>query len=112
MGQGKARIRIHDIVKVIKGKDRGKVGKVVKVNGKERNLIVEKVNIVKRHVRPSNSNPQGGIVEKENPIPLSNVMVMCDKCNGPTRVEYRYTEAGEKFRYCKHCEEIIEAKKK
>ncbi len=112
MTQVKSKVRKHDIVKVIKGRDRGKIGKVVKVTIGNARVVVEKVNMVKRHVRPSNTNPQGGIVEKENSIPIANVMVMCDKCNAPTRVEYRFTDGGEKFRHCKHCGEIIEAKKK
>ncbi|RMG61119.1 MAG: 50S ribosomal protein L24 [Deltaproteobacteria bacterium] len=112
MTKPKLRIRRNDIVKVIKGKDRGKVGKVIKVIPEKRRVIVEKVNIVKRHVRPSAAFPQGGILEKEASISVANVMLMCDKCNQPTRVGYRITEAGEKFRYCKKCGEVIEAKKK
>ncbi len=112
MAQVKMRIRRNDIVKIIKGKDRGKVGKVIRVLPEKGKIIVEKVNVVKRHVRPSNVNPQGGIIEKETPIFATNAMIMCDKCNKPVRVGYRITEAGEKFRFCKSCEETIEAKKK
>lgn len=112
MGQVKFRIRRNDIVKVIKGKDRGKVGKVIRVFPDKGKVIVEKVNIVKRHVRPSNVNPQGGIIEMEKAIFITNVMIMCDKCNREVRVGYKITEAGEKFRFCKNCDETIEAKKK
>lgn len=112
MAQVKLRIRRNDIVKVMRGKDRGKVGKVINVFPHKGKVIVEKVNIVKRHVRPSNVNPQGGIIEKESPIFITNVMIMCDKCNKPVRVGYRTTEGGEKFRYCKNCDEVIEVKKK
>jgi large subunit ribosomal protein L24 len=112
MSHVKFRIRRNDIVRVIRGKDRGKVGKVIRVLPDKKKVIVEKVNIVKRHVRPSNVNPQGGIIEKELPIFITNVMIMCDKCNKPVRVGYKVTDGGEKFRYCKNCEEVIEAKKK
>ncbi|NIS74850.1 MAG: 50S ribosomal protein L24 [Deltaproteobacteria bacterium] len=112
MAHVKFRIRRNDIVRVIRGKDRGKVGKVIRVLPDKKKVIVEKVNIVKRHVRPSNVNPQGGIIEKELPIFITNVMIMCDKCNKPVRVGYKATDGGEKFRYCKNCEEVIEAKKK
>jgi large subunit ribosomal protein L24 len=112
MSHVKFRIRRNDIVRVIRGKDRGKVGKVIRVLPDKKKVVVEKVNIVKRHVRPSNVNPQGGIIEKELPIFITNVMIMCDKCNKPVRVGYKVTDGGEKFRYCKNCEEVIEAKKK
>jgi large subunit ribosomal protein L24 len=112
MAHVKFRIRRNDIVRVIRGKDRGKVGKVIRVLPDKKKVVVEKVNIVKRHVRPSNVNPQGGIIEKELPIFITNVMIMCDKCNKPVRVGYKVTDGGEKFRYCKNCEEVIEAKKK
>jgi large subunit ribosomal protein L24 len=112
MAHVKFRIRQNDIVRVIRGKDRGKVGKVIRVLPDKKKVIVEKVNMVKRHVRPSDVNPQGGIIEKESPIFITNVMIMCDRCNKPVRVGYKITDGGEKFRYCKICEEVIEEKKK
>lgn len=112
MARVKFRIRRNDIVRVIRGKDRGKVGKVIRVLPDKKKVIVEKVNMVKRHVRPSDANPQGGIIEKESPIFITNVMIMCDRCNKPVRVGYKITDGGEKFRYCKICEEVIEEKKK
>lgn len=112
MAHVKFRIRQNDIVRVIRGKDRGKVGKVIRVLPDKKKVIVEKVNMVKRHVRPSDANPQGGIIEKESPIFITNVMIMCDRCNKPVRVGYKITDGGEKFRYCKICEEVIEEKKK
>jgi large subunit ribosomal protein L24 len=112
MAHVKFRIRQNDIVRVIRGKDRGKVGKVIRVLPDKKKVIVEKVNMVKRHVRPSDVNPQGGIIENESPIFITNVMIMCDRCNKPVRVGYKITDGGEKFRYCKICEEVIEEKKK
>ena len=98
--------RIHkdDKVMVIAGKDEGKIGKVLKVLRKSDRVLVEKVNVAKRHVRPNPYKREpGGIVEKEMPIHVSNLMVVCSACGKPTRVGYRYTEDGKKIRFCKKC---------
>ncbi len=103
--------RIHkdDKVVVVAGKDAGKIGKVVKILRKSDRIVVEKVNMVKRHVRPNPYRQQpGGIIEKEMPLHISNVMVVCDACAKPTKVGYRYTEDGKKVRFCKKCNEIID----
>ena len=99
----------NDTVKVISGNYRGKVGKVLKVFPKKNRIIVEGVNLRKHHERPSQALPQGGIVEKEAPIHISNVKVVCPKCGRPTRVGIRILEDKSKVRYCKHqdCGEII-----
>lgn len=99
----------NDNVLVISGVYKGKTGKVLKVFPKENRIIVEGVNFVKRHTRPTQQLPQGGIVEKEAPIDASNVKVICPKCNRPTRVGIRILEDKSKVRYCKHsdCGEII-----
>ncbi len=102
--------RIHkdDKVQVIAGKDKGKIGKVLKILRKHDRVLVEKVNLVKRHTRGNPySGQQGGIVEKEAPIHVSNLAVVCDACAKPTRVGYKYTEDGNKVRFCKKCNEII-----
>ncbi|EGJ50533.1 50S ribosomal protein L24 [Desulfocurvibacter africanus] len=102
--------RIHkdDKVQVIAGKDKGKIGKVLKILRKHDRVLVEKVNLVKRHTRGNPySGQQGGIVEKEAPIHVSNLAVVCDACAKPTRVGYKYTEDGKKVRFCKKCNEII-----
>ncbi|MDR2825760.1 MAG: 50S ribosomal protein L24, partial [Deltaproteobacteria bacterium] len=84
------RIRKDDRVMVTVGKDKGKIGKILRVLRKKDRIVVEKVNMVKRHTRPNPYKQQtGGIVEKEMPIHVSNVMVMCDACASPTRVGYR-----------------------
>lgn len=80
------KIKKNDTVMVISGNDRGKTGKVLKVFPKESRLIVEGINIRKRHTKPSQKNPQGGILEKEAPIHISNVMIIDPKTNEPTRV--------------------------
>lgn len=98
------KIRKNDIVKVVSGdyKDKGKVGKVLKVFTDNDRIIIEGVNIIKRHTRPSQKNQQGGIVEKEAPIHVSNVMYFSNKFNVATRIGYKFLEDGSKVRYCKH----------
>jgi large subunit ribosomal protein L24 len=105
----KCNIKKDDKVKIIAGKDKGKIGKVLKVNRKNNRLLVEKINIVKRHTRPSQNNRQGGIVEKEMPIQWSNVMVMCNKCVTPARVKMQRLEDGNKVRVCVKCGETLDA---
>lgn len=102
------RIRKDDKVVVIAGKDKGKIGKVLKVLRKKDGVLVEKVNMVKRHMRANPYRQQpGGIIDKEMPVDISNVMLMCDACAKATKVGYRYTEDGKKVRFCKKCNEII-----
>lgn len=98
----KIHVKKGDLVMVITGKDAGKKGKVLEVLPKKGRVVVEKVNIVKRHTKPSQSMPQGGIVEKEAPIASSNVMLFCSECNSVTRVSAKFTETG-KVRVCKKC---------
>ena len=100
-------IKKDDKVKVIAGKDKGKIGKVLKVNRKTSRVLVEKINIVKRHSKPTAQNKQGGIVEKEMPIQWSNVMVMCNKCVTPARVKMQRLEDGKKVRVCAKCGESL-----
>ena len=103
------KIKIDDKVKVIAGKDKGKVGKVLKVNGKKHRLLVENINVVKRHTKPSAQNRQGGILESESLIHWSNVMLMCNKCIEPVRVKTKTLDDGKKVRICRKCSEIIDA---
>ena len=104
----KYHIKKNDTVMVVAGKEKGKTGKVLKVLPKKDRAVVEKVNFIKRHMRPGAHSRQGGIVEKENPINLSNLMVVCGKCTDPTRVGRKVLEDGSRVRYCKKCDEIIE----
>ncbi|MBA3035820.1 MAG: 50S ribosomal protein L24 [Desulfobacterium sp.] len=101
-------IKKDDKVKVIAGKDKGKIGKVVKVIRKDNRILVENVNIVKRHTKPSAKNRQGGIVSVEAPIHVSNVMLMCNKCIKPVRNKMQYLENEKKVRVCRKCSEIID----
>jgi large subunit ribosomal protein L24 len=102
-------IKKDDKVKVIAGKDKGKVGKVLRVISKKQRLLVENINIVKRHTKPNAQNRQGGILESEAPIHWSNVMLMCNKCIEPVRVKTRTLDDGKKVRICSKCSEIIDA---
>lgn len=102
------KIRREDTVLVISGKDRGKVGKVLRVMPKEERIVVEKVNIIKKHMRARGPALQGGIIEREAPIHISKVMLLCNKCHRPTRVGFRFIEEGRKVRFCKKCGEIID----
>ena len=103
----KMHIKKNDKVMVISGKEKGKVGKVLKLVPQKNRAIVEKVNFVKRHTRPS-AKTQGGIVEKEASLHISNLMVICAKCTDPVRFGIKILEDGKKVRYCKKCGEILE----
>jgi large subunit ribosomal protein L24 len=105
-------IRKNDIVRVMVGKEKGKVGRVLMVDRDAARVIVEKINMVKRHAKPGKTNPQGGIIEKEAALAYSNIMIMCDKCNKPTRITMMIDDSGEKHRACKRCGDILEVKKK
>jgi large subunit ribosomal protein L24 len=102
-------IRKNDNVMVIAGKDRGKTGRIIKVLPREHRVVVERINLVKRHLRPRSAQQPGGIVEKEAPIDLSNIMVMCDPCNAPVRLGTKRLGDGEKVRVCRRCGENLEA---
>ena len=101
-------IKKNDTVKVIAGKDKGKSGKVLRLIPKKDRAIVEKINMVKRHMKPSQQTRQGGILEKESPIHVSNLMLICTKCTDPTRVGYKVLDDNRKVRYCKKCEDVID----
>ncbi|MTI84005.1 MAG: 50S ribosomal protein L24 [Firmicutes bacterium] len=101
-------VRKGDTVKVIRGKDAGKKGKVLEVQPRRNRVIVESINKVKRHTRPTQGAPQGGIVEREAAINASNVLMVCGKCNEPTRLGKRVLDTGKKVRYCKKCGEVLD----
>ncbi len=109
MQNNRCLIKKDDKVKVIAGKDKGKIGKVLKVFNKKDRLLVENINIVKRHTKPNAQNRQGGIVESEAPIHWSNVMLMCGKCIAPSRTKFKVLEDGKRVRICGKCSEIIDA---
>jgi large subunit ribosomal protein L24 len=108
MQRDKCHIRKDDKVKVITGKDKGKIGKVLKIENKKDRILIENINIIKRHTRPTAQNRQGGIVESEAPIHWSNVMLMCNKCVSPVRIKMQRLDDGKKVRVCMKCNEIID----
>lgn len=97
----------NDTVFVISGNYKGKKGKVLKVFPKQQRVIVEGVNFIKKHTKASQKSQQGGIVEKEAPIHVSNLMVVCPKCNTPTRLGRKILKDGKRVRVCRNCEEMI-----
>lgn len=98
----KFRIKKGDTVEVIQGKEAGKRGKVLRVLPDDERVVVERVNFIKRHVRPSKKVPQGGVIEREASMHISNVMLVCPSCNKAVRTGIRF-EGDEKVRYCKKC---------
>jgi large subunit ribosomal protein L24 len=101
-------IKKNDKVEVIAGKEKGKTGKVLKVLRDKNRVLVEKVNMIKRHTRPSPTSGQGGIVEKEASLHISNVLLICGKCTEATRIKKTLTAEGKWVRTCKKCGELIE----
>lgn len=108
MATVKCRIKKDDKVKVIAGKEKGKMGKVLRVLRDKDRLIIENVNFVKRHTKPGGQTRQGGIIEKEASVHWSNVMLMCNKCINPVRIKLQRLEDGSKVRMCRKCGEIID----
>lgn len=100
-------IRSNDTVEVITGDDQGTRGRVLRLERKAGKVVVEGVNTVMKHVRRSQRNPQGGRLRKEMPIPLSNVMLVCEACNAATRTGVRILDDGSKVRFCKKCKAAI-----
>ncbi len=102
------RLKKNDLVEVITGKEKGKTGKVLRVIREKNQVVVEKVNMIKRHTRPSPTTGQGGIVEKEGPLNVSKVMLICPKCTTATRFRLTRTAEGKKARLCRKCKELID----
>ena len=107
MALAKYKIKKNDMVMVITGRDRGKTGKVMRVLPERGRVVVERLNIVKRHSKSRGAGSPGGIVEKEAPLNISNVMIFCDRCNAPVRVGVKSAEDGTKSRNCRRCGEAI-----
>lgn len=108
MSQNKLHVKTGDTVVVITGKDKGKKGRVLASFPKENRVLVEGINMVKKHTKPNVSNPQGGIVTQEAPIHASNVMIADPNTGEPTRIGIRVLENGKKVRYAKKSGETIE----
>lgn len=102
------RVKKNDRVVLIAGKDKGKTGKVLFVDRKKARVIVEGLNIVKKTLRPSQQNPKGGIIDIEAPVHISNVMVICPKCDRGVRVKKKVLDDGKRVRVCGKCGEILD----
>ena len=101
------KIRKGDRVRVLTGKDRGKEGEVMRAIPKDRKVIVEGVNIAKKHQRPTRATQQGGIIDKDMPLPVANVALVCPSCGKATRVGYTFDKSGQKVRICRKCKAEI-----
>jgi len=101
-------IKKNDTILIISGDEKNKKGRVLDVSPKKGKILVEKINIIKRHMKPSKKYTQGGIIEKEAPLHRSNVMLVCPKCDKTTRIEYKILESGTKVRVCKKCREVLD----
>jgi large subunit ribosomal protein L24 len=101
------KIRRDDMIEVISGDHTGERGKVLRVMPKEKRVVVQGVNMVKKHQRRTRQN-EGGIIEREAPLHISNVALVCPRCDGPRRIGIMMREDGTRSRYCKRCNEVIE----
>ena len=110
MRQGMTYLKKNDQVEVIAGKDKGRVGKVLRVLREDDKAVVERINLIKRHTKPQEMNQQGQIVEKEAPIHVSNLQLICPECTKTGRIGKKVLDDGSKVRYCKSCGESNESK--
>lgn len=101
-------IKKNDLVMVMNGKEKGKSGRILRVLPEKEKVLVEKINFIKRHSRPRGQQKRGGIIEKEAPLHISNVMLLCEKCNKPVRIGHRLIEGDKKVRFCRKCNEIFD----
>ena len=112
MQQDKIFLKVNDQVEVIAGKDKGRVGKVLKVDKKNARALVERINMIKRHTKSRAADQPGQIVEKEALIHVSNLMLVCPKCTNTVRLAKKTLDDGTKVRICKKCSESVEPSKK
>ncbi|MEK7689977.1 MAG: 50S ribosomal protein L24 [Bdellovibrionota bacterium] len=108
---GKISLKKGDEVQVMAGREKGKTGKVLTVNSKSWRVTIEKVNLVKKAVKPSQKHPQGGMLEKEIPLAYSNVLLYCTKCNRGVRHGNRVV-GDKKVRFCRKCKEVLDSASK
>lgn len=101
-------IRKGDLVRVISGRERGKSGKVLQVLREKQRVLIEKLNMIKRHSRPDQKNKQGGIIEREGSLHLSNVMLVCSQCGKAMRFSLKVLTDGKKLRCCRKCGEVLD----
>jgi large subunit ribosomal protein L24 len=101
------KVKKNDKVRVISGKDKGKTGKVLRIEPDKNKIYIERINIIKRHTRKKGQNQPGGIISKEGPIHLSNIRVICPNCGKLSHVGFEVKDSGEKVRICRKCGQQI-----
>jgi len=104
----KLKLKTNDPVIVTTGKDKGTKSKIVKLDKAGGKVICENVNVYKKHMKPNQFNPDGGIVDKSMPLEISNIAYYCDKCSKGVKIGYKVLESGKKVRFCRSCSEIID----
>jgi len=112
MRQGHTNLRINDKVEVIAGKDKGRVGKVLRIQKESNRIIVERINLIKKHQKATDATQSGQIIEKEAAVHISNVMLVCPECAETVKIGRKLLEDGTKVRVCKKCRATIEIVKK
>ena len=112
MRLGKTSLRVNDQVEVITGKDKGRVGKVLRIDKQANRAVVERINMIKRHTKPTDATQSGQIVEREAPVHISNLKLVCPECAKTVRIGKKMLDDGTKVRVCKSCEATIETSKK
>ena len=108
MRQGQTSLRINDQVEVIAGKDKGRVGKILRLNREDNRAIVERINMIKKHQKPVDASQPGQIIDREASIHISNLMLVCPECTETVRTGKKQLEDGNKVRVCKGCGATIE----
>jgi len=101
-------IKKNDTAIVLSGKEKGKKGRVISVVPLKEKVIIENINIIKKHMKPNRKNTQGGIISKEGALHISKIMLICPKCNKPTRISNALIDNQKKVRMCKKCKEVID----
>ena len=108
MRQGNTSLRVNDQVEVIAGKDKGRVGKILRIDREANRAFVERINMIKRHMKPTDASQAGQIIEKEASVHISNLMLICPECAKTVRIGKKILEDGSKVRVCKSCDATIE----
>jgi len=104
----KTNLRKGDSVRIITGKEKGKEGKILQVLKESNKVLVEQLNLIKKHTKPNAKYPKGGIVDREGALQISNVMILCRKCDKPSRIAAKLLDDGEKIRVCRRCGEVLD----
>lgn len=108
MSKPKLHVKRNDVVKVISGKEKGKTGKILKAFPEKNRVIIEHLNMIKKHTKRRSQGQGGGIIEREGTIHVSNVMLVCPSCKQATRIAKKFLEDGSKVRCCKKCGEVVD----